>query len=490
MEGLSRRARHNLLLDHDAEVALEVAAVKRVFAAHRVELKKIHKHYAATSISSPSLPAAASSDGGADEPKFATATTPSSGARDAEGIDFSSWCSFCRDCGFFSSGGGHGGSFGMGTGIVGARLSLDDARDVFRAATAATSSSSGSSSSKPKASQQKHKQGHNALMNAEDDAAAADAAAPEAAAAVLTPSLFLDAIIRVANLRYGPPPESIAGLDASSTDGEAAEAAAAAAAPPPIDSLAGRVSYAVERDILVGACRTVVDEFRASVASEAVRAVFRANKGKISALFRRYANMEDGESASNTDGARSGSDSTVKKQGTKHAGPSSHPDSHLSLSFAQFLSLLRDLGLVEGSNAVAMMAPPSWSRRASTGLTAATLNASGTAAATMMKLSEARLRTLFQNVQQEEEFAGSDGAGASHRTTAAAAPAVTGSSASASSSSSSSASSPLLRSINYVEWLESLASLSCWVLPDPFVPLATKLDAFLSDTVFGALRRH
>jgi hypothetical protein len=305
--------------------------------------------------------------------------------------------------------------------------------------------------------------------------------------------LFLDAIIRVANLRYGPPPESIAGLDASSSaDGEAAEAAAAAAAaPPPIDSLAGRVSYAVERDILVGACRTVVDEFRASVASEAVRAVFRANKGKLSALFRRYASMEDGGSASNTDGARSGSDSAVKKQGAKLGGPGSHPDSHLSLSFAQFLSLLRDLGLVEGSSAATMMmAPPSWSRRASTGLAAATVNASGTPATATTKLSEARLRTLFQNVQQEEEFAGSDDAGASHRTTAAAAPAVTGTSAPVSSASSASSSSPLLRSINYVEWLESLASLSCWVLPDPFVPLAAKLDAFLSDTVFGALRRH
>jgi hypothetical protein len=155
----------------------------------------------------------------------------------------------------------------------------------------------------------------------------------------------------------------------------------------------------------------------------------------------------------------------------------------LSLSFAQFLSLLRDLGLVEGSSAaMMMMAPPSWSRRASTGLTAGAMamGASGTAATATTKLSEARLRTLFQNVQHEEEFVLSDGA--SPNSTGAAAPVVTGT--------SSPASSPLLRSINYVEWLESLASLSCWVLPDPFVPLATKLDAFLSDTVFGALRRH
>ena len=43
--------------------------------------------------------------------------------------------------------------------------------------------------------------------------------------------------------------------------------------------------------------------------------------------------------------------------------------------------------------------------------------------------------------------------------------------------------------LSYVEFLEALAALACWAVPDPFMPLATKLDTFLTDTLFAPLKR-
>ena len=215
--------------------------------------------------------------------------------------------------------------------------------------------------------------------------------------------------------------------------------------------------------MLVGACRTVVDEFRAAVAAESVRAVFKANKGKLSALFRRYAGLEPST-------ASSGSHAPAPAASSASASGVSSESSFV-MSWSHFLLLLRDLGLVEGSvstastlarrrslepaQRVASPPPPSSSPQQQS------------APQAVIQHSEARLRLLFQNAQHDDEY-GLD----AHE-----------------SSSDAASAAAQQRSVSYVEWLECLAALACWSTPDPFVPLPAKLDSFLTHTVFASLKR-
>ena len=300
------------------------------------------------------------------------------------GIDYESWLHFCRDCGFL-------------TGRD--KIPVNALHHVFhkcvRGADAANKTDR--TSTPPPAAAAVDDSTHAA-------AAAAGGAVSDAPPLLLSPSQFLDGVIHLSHLKYS------------------------AMYP---GCLSARVQACVEQDVLVGACRTVVDEFRKSVASESVRAVFKAYKGKLSAIFKRYSTMETSDSDTPTTPATA----------TATAAATAATNSNTSeMTWPRFLSLLSDVHVLQDSNSGSGNGTSSGGGDGGGGV-----------------LSESRLRVLFQTVQQDEDYGGDHAAQSEE--------------------------------LSYVEFLEALAAIACWTRPDPFMPLATKLDSFLADTLFATLKK-
>lgn len=285
-----------------------------------------------------------------------------------DGIDFESFLSFCKDCGFLTGNG---------------RISINLLHDIFHTCLVPIARPDEGSDEEA----QKPAPKPRPPLHSPTD----EAGEPHR----LTPSQFLDAVIRISNAKY------------------------LVALP---ETLASRVKECVEKDILTGACRTVVDEFRKQLSSEAVRNVFKSHKGKLSTLFRRYATLE-------TDQTRGGGTGTAAHtQSNKDEGAPPPPNT-FQMSLPQFISLLTDAKIVFGDSG------------------------------SHLGITLQRVKLLFKHVQQDDDHGHDADSDAGHSD-----------------------------QLTYQELLESLGALACWSYPDPFMPIAVKIAAFLENTLFPPIK--